>query len=330
MGGTNDRRGEPQHQDQPWFPPTLALPHEGGGNLSRTISSRLVIALPPRTRDRYVSAMAFSAEELERYRRHILLKEVGGAGQQKLKAASVVMIGAGGLGAPAALYLAAAGVGRLRIIDPDQASLSNLQRQIIYRSEDVGRAKVERTAEALAALNPNVTVEPVAERLDETNAQNLLAGFDLILGPDRLRSEMGLVAGDFRRDYRHLSRAAEQAAGPLALGCFGELDTLRALLNKPAPGAWAAAVAARDVVLSPAVPAVALPLGLDVGRAAVVAVRELAERMGAGAWLTREGPLGPTLSRVREMASTPKDLRQMLGFDPIALLARLVSRGGDE
>ena len=125
--------------------------------------------------------MAFSAEELERYRRHILLKEVGGAGQQKLKAASVVMIGAGGLGAPAALYLAAAGVGRLRIIDPDQASLSNLQRQIIYRSEDVGRAKVERTAEALAALNPNVTVEPVAERLDETNAQNLLAGFDLIL-----------------------------------------------------------------------------------------------------------------------------------------------------
>ncbi len=156
------------------------------------------------------------------------------------------------------------------------------------------------------------------------------AGFDLILGPDRLRSEMGLVAGDFRRDYRHLSRAAEQAAGPLALGCFGELDTLRALLNKPAPGAWAAAVAARDVVLSPAVPAVALPLGLDVGRAAVVAVRELAERMGAGAWLTREGPLGPTLSRVREMASTPKDLRQMLGFDPIALLGRLVSRGGEE
>ncbi len=156
------------------------------------------------------------------------------------------------------------------------------------------------------------------------------AGFDLILGPDRLRSEMGLVARDFRRDYRHLARAAEQAAGPLALGCFGELDTLRGLMDRPAPGAWAAAVAARDVILSPAVPAVALPLGVDVGRAAVVAVRELAERMGAGAWLTADGPFGPTLSRVREMASAPKDLRLMLGFDPIALLRRLVSRGGED
>jgi molybdopterin/thiamine biosynthesis adenylyltransferase len=125
--------------------------------------------------------MAFSAEELERYRRHILLKEIGGAGQQKLKAASVALIGAGGLGAPAALYLAAAGVGRLRIIDPDIAALSNLQRQIVYRTKDVGRSKVERTAEALAALNPHVVVEPVAERLDETNAQRLLAGCEIVL-----------------------------------------------------------------------------------------------------------------------------------------------------
>ncbi|GMV13281.1 MAG: hypothetical protein HS104_36330 [Polyangiaceae bacterium] len=156
------------------------------------------------------------------------------------------------------------------------------------------------------------------------------AGFDLILGPDRLRSEMGLVAGDFRRDYRHLSRAAEQAAGPIALGCFGELDTLRALVDKPVPGAWAAAVAARDVILAPAVPAVALPLGIDVGRAAIVAVRGFAERMGAGAWLSADGPLGPTLSRVREMAHTPKDVRQLLGFDPIELLRRLFSRGGAE
>ncbi len=132
-------------------------------------------------RARYVWRMAFSAEELERYRRHILLKEIGGAGQQRLKAASVVMIGAGGLGAPAALYLAAAGVGRLRIIDPDTASLSNLQRQILYRNEDVGRAKVERAREALAALNPNVAIEPVATRLDADNAQALLAGCDLVL-----------------------------------------------------------------------------------------------------------------------------------------------------
>lgn len=125
--------------------------------------------------------MAFSAEELERYRRHILLKEIGGAGQQKLKAASVALIGAGGLGAPAALYLAAAGVGRLWIVDPDVVGLSNLQRQILYRSQDIGRPKVERAAEALAALNGNVTVEPVAERLGDDNAQRLLAGCDLVL-----------------------------------------------------------------------------------------------------------------------------------------------------
>jgi molybdopterin/thiamine biosynthesis adenylyltransferase len=125
--------------------------------------------------------MAFSAEELERYRRHILLKEIGGPGQQRLKAARVAMLGAGGLGAPAALYLAAAGIGQLRIIDPDTASLSNLQRQILYRSEDVGRAKVERAAEALAALNQNVAVESVPTRLDETNAHALLSGVDLIL-----------------------------------------------------------------------------------------------------------------------------------------------------
>jgi molybdopterin/thiamine biosynthesis adenylyltransferase len=125
--------------------------------------------------------MAFSAEELERYRRHILLKEIGGAGQQKLKAASIALIGAGGLGAPAALYLAAAGVGRLRIIDPDIVGLSNLQRQIIYRTEDIGRPKVERSAEALTALNANVVVEPIAERLGDENAERLLAGCDLVL-----------------------------------------------------------------------------------------------------------------------------------------------------
>jgi molybdopterin-synthase adenylyltransferase len=90
--------------------------------------------------------MAFSPDELERYGRHILLKEVGGPGQQKLKAASVALIGAGGLGAPAALYLAAAGIGRIRLIDPDRVSLSNLQRQILYRANDVGGLKVQRAA----------------------------------------------------------------------------------------------------------------------------------------------------------------------------------------
>jgi hypothetical protein len=156
------------------------------------------------------------------------------------------------------------------------------------------------------------------------------SGFDLILGPDRLRSEMGLVSGDWRRDYRHLVRAAEARAAPLAIGCFGELETLRGLLSSPRPGAWAGAIAARDVVLSPAVPAVAIPLGLDVGRAAIVAVRGLAERLGAGAWLSSDGPLAPALNRVREIAGVDKDVRQLLGFDPILLISKIFSRGEEK
>ncbi|MFT3728456.1 MAG: ThiF family adenylyltransferase [Terricaulis sp.] len=109
--------------------------------------------------------MSFSDDERERYVRHIMLKEIGGPGQQRLKNATVAIVGAGGLGAPAALYLAAAGIGKLRIIDHDTVSLSNLQRQILYRGADVGALKVERAQETLQALNPNVQVEAIAARL---------------------------------------------------------------------------------------------------------------------------------------------------------------------
>ncbi|GIK48987.1 MAG: thiamine biosynthesis protein ThiF [Alphaproteobacteria bacterium] len=122
-----------------------------------------------------------SPEERERYARHILLKEVGGPGQQRLKVAAAAIVGAGGLGAPAALYLAAAGAGRLRLIDHDTVALSNLQRQIIFRTDDAGAPKTERAAAALAALNPHVAVEARTERLTEHNARALLAGVDLVL-----------------------------------------------------------------------------------------------------------------------------------------------------
>jgi hypothetical protein len=149
-------------------------------------------------------------------------------------------------------------------------------------------------------------------------------GFDLVLGPDELRREMGLLSGDWRRDYRHLARAAEMRAGPLALGCFGEIETLRKLARDPTPGAWAAAVAARDIVLAPVTPAVALPLGIDVGRAAYAAVRDLAERMGASAWFGPDSPLAPAIERVRGFSLD--DLKSLLGFDPWELIRRLLAR----
>src|ERR1043166_2347443 len=99
---------------------------------------------------------ALTADELERYARHIVLREVGGPGQAALKAASVLVVGAGGLGAPALMYLAAAGVGRLGVVDDDVVALSNLQRQIIHFTPDIGRAKVDSAADKIRALNPPV------------------------------------------------------------------------------------------------------------------------------------------------------------------------------
>ena len=125
--------------------------------------------------------MSFSPAEVERYARHLVLREIGGPGQQRLKAASVLLIGAGGLGAPAAVYLAAAGVGRIGIVDPDTVALSNLQRQVLYATADVGRDKVAVTAERLAALNPDVAIEPHALALTADNAGALISGYDLVL-----------------------------------------------------------------------------------------------------------------------------------------------------
>jgi molybdopterin-synthase adenylyltransferase len=127
------------------------------------------------------SPMSFSDEEVERYARHLVLREIGGPGQQRLKAARVMIVGAGGLGAPAAVYLAAAGVGEIAIVDADTVALSNLQRQVLFTAADEGRAKVEAAAEHLAALNANVRVTPIARMLTQANAGELVQGFDLVL-----------------------------------------------------------------------------------------------------------------------------------------------------
>lgn len=155
----------------------------------------------------------FSDDELDRYARHIVLPQVGGRGQALIKAASVAVIGAGGLGSPCLLYLAAAGVGRITIIDDDHVALSNLQRQILFQTADNGRAKVAAAAEHLAALNPHVAITPVATRLDRGNAQALLSGHTIIAdGCDSFATRLAV------------SDAAQALAMPLVSGAVGPFD----------------------------------------------------------------------------------------------------------
>ncbi|MGH1352370.1 MAG: HesA/MoeB/ThiF family protein [Methyloligellaceae bacterium] len=121
-----------------------------------------------------------TSEEIERYKRHLVLKQVGGSGQQKLKAAKVLVIGAGGLGSPVLLYLAAAGVGTIGIIDDDTVSLSNLQRQIIHKTEKVGTPKVDSAEEELKTLNPHIRVIKHNERLTSENAFDIISTYDIV------------------------------------------------------------------------------------------------------------------------------------------------------
>ncbi|HXT05576.1 MAG TPA: molybdopterin-synthase adenylyltransferase MoeB [Roseiarcus sp.] len=125
--------------------------------------------------------MKLSDEEIERYARQIILRSVGGPGQQKLKAARVLVVGAGGLGSPALQYLAGAGVGTLVVVDDDEVSLSNLHRQVLHGTPDLGRAKIDSASAAIARLNPNVKVETIAERLAADNARELIRGCDVVL-----------------------------------------------------------------------------------------------------------------------------------------------------
>jgi len=154
--------------------------------------------------------MSFSPDEVERYARHLVLAEIGGPGQQKLKAATAVIVGTGGVGGPAALYLAAAGVGTLRLIDGDTVALSNLQRQILFDGADIGRAKVTAAADRLVALNPHVRVEALDHALTPENAADVVAGATVVLdGTD-----------DFA--VRHAVNAACMVARvPLVSGALG-------------------------------------------------------------------------------------------------------------
>ena len=135
--------------------------------------------------------MSLSDSQLDRYARHIVLREIGGEGQRKLLGATVAIVGAGGIGSPAILYLAAAGIGALRVIDDDSVVLDNLQRQVLFGTPDVGRAKTEIAGKAVARLNPDVRLDGRRERLDPANVAALLDGADLVLdGSDNFATRL--------------------------------------------------------------------------------------------------------------------------------------------
>ncbi|MGZ6027434.1 MAG: HesA/MoeB/ThiF family protein, partial [Caulobacteraceae bacterium] len=162
--------------------------------------------------------MAFTDEEVERYARHLVLREIGGPGQQKLKAAKVLLVGAGGLGAPAALYLAAAGVGTLGLVDDDEVALSNLQRQVLYETRDVGRRKVVVAAERLSRINPHLQVEAHPLRLDETNAAEVLSPYHLVLdGTDSFETRFAVNAACYGLGKPLVSGAIGRWTGQLAV-----------------------------------------------------------------------------------------------------------------
>lgn len=157
-------------------------------------------------------------EDLERYARHIVLREIGGPGQQALLAARVAVVGAGGLGSPALLYLAAAGVGTLGVIDDDVVSLSNLQRQVLHATGDVGRPKVASAADALGRLNPGVRVEAQELRLTAANATEVLGGYDLVLdGSDNFDTRYTVNAACVQLGKPLISAAMSQWEGQISL-----------------------------------------------------------------------------------------------------------------
>ncbi|MBB3808033.1 molybdopterin-synthase adenylyltransferase MoeB [Pseudochelatococcus contaminans] len=157
--------------------------------------------------------MAFSDDEIERYARHIVLRDVGGPGQMKLKRARVLVVGAGGLGAPLLAYLAAAGVGVIGLVDDDTVSLSNLQRQVIHGTPDIGRAKTDSARDAVNRINPHVTVETHALRLDADNAPALIRQYDVVAdGSDNFTTRY-LVAD-----------VCEAERKPLVAGALGQFD----------------------------------------------------------------------------------------------------------
>jgi len=172
--------------------------------------------------------MELTEQQIERYAHHIVCKDIGGEGQRRLMSAKVLIVGAGGLGSPAALYLAAAGVGTIGIVDDDTVELSNLQRQILHCTGDMGTEKVVSAKAKLSALNPDVTVSTYAQRLTENNVQSIITDYDFIIdGTDNFESKFLIndVCVKFKKPFSHAGvvgfkgQALTYVPGSMCLRC---------------------------------------------------------------------------------------------------------------
>src|SRR3954454_16273481 len=193
--------------------------------------------------------MEFTDTQVQRYSRHIILSEVGGKGQKKLSQAKVLVIGAGGLGSPAALYLAAAGVGTIGLVDNDVVDLSNLQRQVIHTSDRVGVSKVDSAEETIHALNPDVTVQKHAVRLDATNIMDILPGYDLVIdGLDNFPTRYLLNDASVRLQIPVVSASILGFDGQLSVFVPYEGPCYRCLYPEPPPPELAPSCGANGVL----------------------------------------------------------------------------------
>ena len=183
--------------------------------------------------------MTLTEDQLRRYARHIVLPEVGGIGQEKLLQTRVLVVGAGGLGAPLLLYLAAAGVGTVGVVDDDAVDLSNLQRQVIHATDRIGMSKVDSAAEAVAAVNPGIRLVAHPTRLDADNVAELIAGYDVIAdGSDNFETRFTLNDACHAAGKILVAAALLRFEGQLATfksGLDGTLPCYRCLYSAPPP-----------------------------------------------------------------------------------------------
>ena len=165
-----------------------------------------------------MGSLSLTDAELDRFARHIVLKEIGGSGQKKLRASSVAVVGAGGIGSPALQYLVAAGIGRLIVIDDDRVDLSNLQRQTLFGTDDIGTRKTDAAAAALARIDPDAVIERHAMRVDAGNARVLLHGVDAVLdGTDSFTTRLAVADAALALRIPLISAAVSQFEGQLGV-----------------------------------------------------------------------------------------------------------------